>query len=168
MQRRQCIVLQISPWFLPYLVFLTFFSRTCIYSHSMLLYSLFLSLFTKVLQFLSLATLFGRNYSYNWKDFQSFIQCLFGIHSIHSCISSSIFLFKFYNRSHIPFDMEWILDGWFFYWIGWRCPLPLFPLCTPIYKPCHRLYIIDKRLVPCFAQPSWWIVEEWSYKLCAL
>ncbi len=51
--------------------------------------------------------------------------------------------------------------GWMVLLLNWLAlPLPPFPLCTPIYKPCHRLYIIDKRHVPCFAQPGWWIVEE--------
>ncbi len=42
--------------------------------------------------------------------------------------------------------------GWMVLILNWMAlPLPPpFPLCTPIYKPCHRLYIIDKRNVPCF------------------
>ncbi len=141
MQGRQCIVLQIPPWFLPYLVFLTLFTRTCIEHLQSFTYFLISKSIHKSL------TIFVPRYIIRSKLFLYLIRFLEfytmslwnGIHSIHSCISFSIFLFTFYNRSHIPFDMEWILDGWFFYWIGWRCPFPPFPLCTPIYKPFDRL-----------------------------
>jgi hypothetical protein len=128
MQRRQCIFLQIPPWFLPYLVLLTLFARTYI-KH---LLPQYVTYFLISLSIHKSLTIFVPHYIIRSKLFLYLIRFSeLYIRSLRNTFYSfmhfflySIFLFKFYNRSHIPFDMEWILDGWFLYWIGWRCPFP--------------------------------------------